>query len=343
MHDGLKGAPNNQILTSIERYGRIISAMKAKDLQLDNFHQQCQTLDKEIKELQTRNEDLRLILQRTEGELAAVTSAHFNVQSKLRLEEEELSKIKECLPTQHSESETDLISRIKALLSFKPKLEAECEVLRRDKGEIRRKLESQLREVNNEKTREIDKMKSEHDHQIQEHEDTIKQLQKSLDDQASPANVKLQVEKARLPPRHDSRIQVFVNELKTIVDEIRAMNELVREYTEEGKGEARRQVFALEVQVQGLRTALRAAKEQSENLADDTAVAVMSADPRPSQSPLAVASQPPYVDEALRRSVRLAREAAASAEATATLSSDALEREACPAGSAGADLLTVLR
>ena len=107
--------------------------------------------------------------------------------------------------------------------------------------------------------------------------------------------------------------------------------------------EARRQVLALEVQVQGLRTALRAAKEQSENLADDTAVAVMSADPRPSQSPLAVASQPPYVDEALRRSVRLAREAAASAEATATLSSDALEREACPAGSAGADLLTVLR
>ena len=126
--DCLKGAPNNQILTSIETYGRIMSAIKAKEFQLDNVHQKCQSLDKEIKEFQTRNEDLRLILQRMEGELAAVTSAHFDVQSKLRQKEEELSTIKECLPTQHSESETEMLSRIKAFLSFKvPKLEAECD------------------------------------------------------------------------------------------------------------------------------------------------------------------------------------------------------------------------
>ena len=194
MHEGLKGTPNNQILASIETYGRIISTIKAKEFQLDNFHQQCQALDKQIKELQTRNEDLCLILQGTTGDLAAVTSAHFDVLSKLRLKEEVLSKIKECFPTQNRGSETDLLCRIKAFFLFKvPKLEAECHGLRREKDEIRRKLESKLREVHDEKIREMDTMKSRHESQIQEHEDIIKQLQQCLDDQASAANVKLHV------------------------------------------------------------------------------------------------------------------------------------------------------
>ena len=248
-HDGLKRTPNNLISTSIETYGRIICTIKAKEFQLDNVNQPWQALDEEIKELRTIIEDLRLILQRTEGDLAAVTSAHFDAQSKLRQKEEELSKIKECLHTQHSESETELSSRIKALKV--PMLEAECDVLRREKGEIRRKLESKLREVNDElesklrevndeKIREMDKMKSEHDRQIQEYEDNIKQLQISLDDSASAANVKLQAEKAQ----YDSSIQVFAKELKTVVDEMRAMNELLREYTEEAKDEMEKENVA---------------------------------------------------------------------------------------------------
>ena len=220
--DCLKGAPNNQILTSIETYGRIMSAIKAKEFQLDNVHQKCQSLDKEIKEFQTRNEDLRLILQRMEGELAAVTSAHFDVQSKLRQKEEELSTIKDCLPTQHSESETEMLSRIKAFLSFKvPKLEAECDYLRREKGEICRKLESKLREVNDEKIREMYKMKSEHDRQIQEYDDTIKQLQQSLEDRSRAASVELLSQNAQ----HEFGVRKFAMNLKIMVDEMRAMNE----------------------------------------------------------------------------------------------------------------------
>ena len=194
MHDGLKGTPSIQISTSIETYGRIIRIIQAKESQLANVHEQCHAPQKEIKELQKKIEELRLILQRTEGELAAVTSSHFDVQSKLRRKEEELSKIKECLPAQNSESETDWISRIRTFFSLKvPKLEAECDGLLREKDEIRRKLEFNLQVVIDEKIQEMDKMKSKHDREIQEYEDTIKQLQNSLDDQASAANVKLHV------------------------------------------------------------------------------------------------------------------------------------------------------
>ena len=230
MHDGLKGTPSikgtpsNQISTSIETYERIIRTIKAKEFQLANVHEQCQAPQKEIEELQKKNEELRLILQRTEGDLAAVTSSHFDVQSNLRRTEEELNKIKDCLAAQHSKSETDVFSGIRTFFSLKvPKLEAECDGLRREKEEIRRKLESKLREVNDEKIREIDKIKCNLDSQIQDFEDTITQLQQSLDDQTCAAGVEPQGQKAK----HDLRVHLFTEKLKTIVDEMRAINKQV--------------------------------------------------------------------------------------------------------------------
>ena len=221
MHDGVKGTPNNHILTSIETYGRVVCTIN-EGFQLANVNQECQVLQKEIKELLEKNEGLDVSLQETQRDLAAVTSAHIDVQSQLIQKEEELAKIKDFLSTYKGESETDLISRIRAF--FKNlKLGTECDNLRREKDEIRRKLESQLREVNDEKIREIDSIKCKFDSQIQDREDTIKQLQQSLDEQADSTNVKLQVQKAQ----YDSSVQVLAEKLKTIVNDIRAMNELL--------------------------------------------------------------------------------------------------------------------